>query len=76
MMLVVYKRLSIQGISVHDLIPKYMEKFHKEVPPQVAKGQIKYAEDVTRGLEHTGKALLAMLKGISKAKSVVIVAGE
>lgn len=76
LMSVISKRITIQGILVIDLWEKYMGRFHQELPPLIKEGRIRYIEDVNQGLESTGKGLLAMLDGSSKAKSIVVVAEE
>ncbi len=59
-----------------DLDPKYLEEFYKTMPDLIARGELKYREDVTRGLEFAGEAILAVQLGKNKAKSVVVVADE
>jgi NADPH-dependent curcumin reductase CurA len=47
------------------------------MPAKVARGEIKYREDRTIGLEHVGEAFHAMQTGENTAgKSVIIVAEE
>jgi len=58
------------------LEPKYEEEFYKVIPPKLASGEIKYLEDVTKGLENAGHAILSVQAGTNKGKSVVWVADE
>jgi hypothetical protein len=44
------------------------------MPTKIARGEIKYQEDKTVGLEHVGEALLSVLTGKNTGKSVVVVA--
>lgn len=55
---------------------KYRADFEKVFPTLVKEGKIKYNEDVTRGLESVGEAILKQQQGKNVGKSVVIVAEE
>ena len=46
------------------------------MPKKLASGEIKYTEDITRGLENAGHAILDVQTGKNKGKSVVVVAEE
>jgi NADPH-dependent curcumin reductase CurA len=70
------KSMSILGFTLPHLMPKYVEVFRAEFVPQVASGEIKFAEDVTRGLHMVGVLLVKMLTGQNAGKAVVIVADE
>ena len=71
---ILYRRLSIRGFLVTDLLPKYDQQFHSEMPELVASGQIKVTAHVWNGLENADVALLETLKGGNVGKSVVVVA--
>jgi len=73
LMSIVFKEIKIFGFVVSSLAPKYAEEFYREVPKLVANGTIKYAEDITKGVEFAGHALEAVQRGTNKAKSVIIV---
>jgi len=73
---IVGKQLKIAGFIVMWLHHKYLEDFYKEIPPMVASGQIKYLEDVTRGLDKAGEAIVDVQTGRNKGKSVILVAEE
>lgn len=70
------KSLSLHGFTVSVLHDKYVERFYAEVPQLVAAGKIKYQEDVSKGLESVGDAILDVQKGRNKGKKVVVVAEE
>jgi NADPH-dependent curcumin reductase CurA len=46
------------------------------VPRALAKGDLKYTEDVTYGLDKVGDVIFAVQTGANKAKAVVVVADE
>ena len=58
------------------LLAKYAQEFYTTVPAQIARGEIKYVEDITEGLDKVGEAILANLSGTNKGKGVVLVAKE
>jgi len=72
--MVVGKCISMHGFLVGVLAPKYEEEFYAEVPHLLATGEIKYSEDITKGLDQVGEAIVAVQKGTNKAKSVILVA--
>ncbi|KAJ7692566.1 hypothetical protein B0H17DRAFT_982095 [Mycena rosella] len=74
--LVVAKTLHIHGILIFRLQAKYDKEFYATIPAKLASGEIKYAEDVTKGLDKVGDVILAVQKGDNKAKAVVVVAEE
>jgi NADPH-dependent curcumin reductase CurA len=66
--------MHVHGVLVRDLLPKYQEEFYAIIPPKLASGELKYSEDVSRGLNTVGDVFVGVLKGT--AKPVVIVADE
>ncbi|KAF9464077.1 alcohol dehydrogenase [Collybia nuda] len=70
------KSLTLSGFLVGRLIPKYRTEFYDTVPGLVASGEIRYSEDVTKGLNKLGEALLSVQKGSNRGKAVVWVADE
>lgn len=66
----------MSGFIVDDLEEQYAEEFYKNLPPLVASGEIQYAEDVYHGLESVGDVMLAVQKGLNKAKAVIHVADD
>ena len=73
---IVGNELKIFGFIVPSLYPKYLESFYKEVPKQIASGEIKYTEDITQGLEYGGQAIESVQRGTNTGKSVIRVAEE
>ena len=49
-----------------------IEDFFKEIPPKVAKGEIKYREDVKHGLQSLPQAIYDVQKGLNEGKSLVL----
>jgi NADPH-dependent curcumin reductase CurA len=69
--------LSIFGIMVYELGPKYIEQFYSEIPRKLKSGEIKYLEDKEMGgLERMGEAIVDVQKGLNFGKKVVIVSEE
>lgn len=63
----------MQGFTVGRLESKYSEEFYATVPAMLASGKLKYAEDITVGLEKAGDVILAVQKGQTKGKAIVLV---
>ena len=55
---------------------QYREQFYEEFPAAVAAGTLRYSEDVTRGLEGAGEAIVAVQKGINNGKKVIVLSDE
>lgn len=72
-MLIVSKQLTVSGFIVSNIAAKYKSDFEATIEPLVAKGEIKYKEDSTKGIENVGEAILAVQTGKNNGKSVVIV---
>ncbi|THH20465.1 hypothetical protein EW146_g910 [Bondarzewia mesenterica] len=70
------KELSLNGFLWSTYIAKYKTQFSVEAPRWVREGKVKFREDVVRGLEQAGQALLDVQKGRNKGKKVVLVAEE
>ncbi|KAJ7207356.1 hypothetical protein C8J57DRAFT_1613372 [Mycena rebaudengoi] len=70
------KSISMHGIVVSRLQPKYDEEFYATVPAKIVTEEIKYREEVSRGLDKVGDIMLSVQKGTNKAKAVIIVANE
>lgn len=76
LMMIVTKEIKISGFVYSSIFPKYAEAFYREVPGKIAKGEIKYIEDVKQGLRYAGEAIHEVQAGKNKGKSVVQVANE
>lgn len=68
------KELKLYGFIVWSLLPKYKDAFYAEVPALIASCELKIKEDLTKGLESVGEAILAVQKGTNTGKSVIVVA--
>ncbi|XP_022723185.1 NADPH-dependent oxidoreductase 2-alkenal reductase-like [Durio zibethinus] len=75
LMLIVYKRVRIEGFAVFDYYPQY-SKFLDFVLPSIKEGEIKYVEDIAEGLESGPTALIGLFSGRNVGKQVVVVAPE
>ncbi|KZT03632.1 NAD(P)-binding protein [Laetiporus sulphureus 93-53] len=73
---IVGKQLRISGFIVTSLHEKHLADFHKEIPRKVASGEIKHKEDVSKGLESVGQAILDVMTGKNKGKKVILVSEE
>ncbi|KAF7971147.1 hypothetical protein HWV62_21956 [Athelia sp. TMB] len=69
-------QIKMYGFIVSDLAHKYEEAFYKEIPAKLAKGQLIFKEDQTKGLEHAGQGILDVQTGKNNGKKVIIVAEE
>ncbi|APX91979.1 NADP-dependent oxidoreductase [Halomonas sp. 1513] len=68
--MVLIKRLRMQGFIIFDHWHDY-PRFLEEVGPQVANGEIDYAETIEEGLERTPDAFLALFEGANTGKMLV-----
>ncbi|KAN0091111.1 hypothetical protein V8E55_004677 [Tylopilus felleus] len=73
---IVAKEIKLHGFVVSSLLPKYQDAFYAEVPPFIASGKFKLKEDLSKGLESVGEAILAVQKGTNTGKSVILVADK
>jgi len=69
--LLIVKRIRMEGFIVGDDWATYWPQFVKEIPELVKKGEIKYKEDITEGLEKAPEAFVGMLKGNNFGKTIV-----
>lgn len=73
------RRIHLNGFLVMEVAkehPEYVKEFYKEFPRQLANGELKWSEDVTKGLIHAGEAILEVQEGRNTAKKVIVVAEE
>jgi hypothetical protein len=74
---IVSKGLTLNGFILgRDLGAKWEPEFKKGFTEKVAKGEFKIKEDVSRGLDKVGDAILAVQKGLNNGKAVVVLADE
>jgi NADPH-dependent curcumin reductase CurA len=78
LMLVVAKRLKLQGFLIADAFanPSFLPEFYSKVPKWIANGEIKVKEDVTHGLEHAAEAVVGIFKGKNFGKAVIQIADD
>jgi NADPH-dependent curcumin reductase CurA len=55
---------------------KYVEEFYATIPPKLANGDMKYLEDVRKGLDQAGEALLDVQLGKNIGNCAILVADE
>jgi NADPH-dependent curcumin reductase CurA len=70
------KSLKLSGYIFWDLETQWGQVFKDTIPALVASGEIKYKEDVVRGLDKVGDAFLAVQKGTNKGKAVVLLSED
>ncbi|KAF9027324.1 NAD(P)-binding protein [Hymenopellis radicata] len=70
------RSLSINGFLEWFLAPKWTDEFYQAIPCKLASGEIKYREEITKGLEGAGEAMRKIQMGENLAKSVIVVADE
>ncbi|KAK7040313.1 hypothetical protein VNI00_009781 [Paramarasmius palmivorus] len=70
------RSLHIHGFLFSDIAPKYEKEFFEVIPKKLVSGELKHREDVTKGLENAGEALLDVLLGKNFGKKVVVVAED
>ncbi|KAG6824301.1 hypothetical protein H0H92_007289 [Tricholoma furcatifolium] len=73
-MRIIERSISMNGFIIFRMEQKFNDAFYATIPDKVAKGELKYTEEVTDGLQKVGDVLLAVQKGENKAKAVVRVA--
>ncbi|KAF8825101.1 hypothetical protein HHX47_DHR7000322 [Lentinula edodes] len=73
---VLFNQLSINGLHVNAHHDRYKHEFYQLIPKKLASGEFKYTEDITRGLEKGGEAILEVQKGVNTAKKIILVADE
>ncbi|PYH45037.1 MDR family NADP-dependent oxidoreductase [Aspergillus saccharolyticus JOP 1030-1] len=73
---VVGKRIRMQGFIVGDenMGPKYKKERDERVSAWLLDGSIKATEDITTGIEHGPEALVSMLRGGNRGKTILKIA--
>ncbi|KAJ7101714.1 hypothetical protein C8R44DRAFT_887913 [Mycena epipterygia] len=64
----------LHELEIGRLVDKYGPKFYATIPHALVTGEIKYREEVTRGLDTVGDAILRVQEGKNRGKAVVVVA--
>ncbi|KAE8022724.1 hypothetical protein FH972_008504 [Carpinus fangiana] len=75
LMLLVYKRIRMEGFVVFDYYNIY-PKFLDVVLPYIREGKIVYVEDIAEGLESGPAALVGLYSGRNVGKQVVAIARD
>lgn len=70
------KQLKLYGFLAWSVLPKYKDAFYAEVPALIASGELMFKEDLAKGLQSAGEAILAVQKGTNTGKSVIVVADQ
>lgn len=76
---ILVRRMHVTGFLIFDLAkerPEYETEFYETFPKQLASGELKWSEDITKGLVHAGEAILEVQEGRNTGKKVVVVAEE
>ncbi|KIY44554.1 NAD(P)-binding protein [Fistulina hepatica ATCC 64428] len=63
LMHIVYKRITMTGFFVAELRPKYADEFYAWIPEKLASGEIKFKEQVSRGLDKVGQVIADVQRG-------------
>ncbi|CDZ97642.1 Predicted NAD-dependent oxidoreductase [Phaffia rhodozyma] len=73
-MRIVSQELSVNGFIVSSHEAAYVKEFYENVPKTLATGEIKFEEDVYKGLKTVPQAIVDMLKGDNDGKVVISLA--
>ncbi|KAJ3916569.1 hypothetical protein F5877DRAFT_68942 [Lentinula edodes] len=71
-----FNQLSINGFRVDVFYERYKQELYQVIPKKLASGEIEYTENITRGLEKGGEAILEVQKGMNAAKKIIVVADD
>lgn len=66
----IVSRARIEGFLVSDYAPRFDEAIPR-LARWLAEGKIRYREDVTEGIENAPRALMGMLSGENRGKTLV-----
>ncbi len=65
------RSVKVSDLFVGDYVAEHHDAFLREVAPQVVAGEIRYREDLRKGLENVPAAFAEMLKGSNFGKTLV-----
>ncbi|KAH8823005.1 alcohol dehydrogenase [Flagelloscypha sp. PMI_526] len=68
---VIPKSISIFGVVVSRLLPKYAKEFDAIIPEMVSRGNIKWREEITEGMENTPQLLGDVFAGKITGKAII-----
>lgn len=66
----------MSGLIVNSLRAKYSDRFDATAPGMVARGELRYTEDIVEGLAAVPDAFVRLMKGKIAGKMAVKVAEE
>jgi len=66
----------MNGFVIFNLEPKYDGEFYATIPAKLASGELKYTQEVTKGLDKVGDVIVAVQRGTNTAKAVIEVAEQ
>lgn len=67
---ILVKYMSVNGFIISNHFDRYPD-FLRDIGPKVAKGDVKFVEDVAEGLENAPRAFMGLLEGKNIGKQVV-----
>ncbi|MGH6966627.1 MAG: NADP-dependent oxidoreductase [Phenylobacterium sp.] len=70
------REVKVQNLFVGDYVSSHHDAFLADMVPWVAAGQVKYREDIRKGLENIPAAFAEMLKGGNFGKTLVRIADD
>ncbi|KAG9316551.1 alcohol dehydrogenase [Chiua virens] len=76
LMQIISREIKIYGFIVHSIHSKHKDAFDVEMPALIASGELKFKEDISKGLQSAGETILAVQKGTNTGKSVIVVADQ
>ncbi|KAG6371379.1 hypothetical protein JVT61DRAFT_9592 [Boletus reticuloceps] len=76
LMNIMTKEIKMYGFVMTSILPKYRSAFYTEIPALLASNELVFKEELTKGLEGTGEAILVVQKGTNNGKCVVVVADQ
>lgn len=68
---ILVRSLTIRGFIQDEFVSRYYKDFLRDMSGWVASGEVKFREDVTRGLENAPEAFAGMLQGRNFGKTLV-----
>ncbi|KAK7458783.1 hypothetical protein VKT23_009788 [Stygiomarasmius scandens] len=67
------QHITLHGFRMAELEGKWKRDFNETVPEMLASGEIKYHENIVKGLDKAGDALLDLMAGNSMGKTIILV---
>ncbi|KAK7452765.1 hypothetical protein VKT23_012166 [Stygiomarasmius scandens] len=73
---ILFRRIAVHGFLVWEHEAQWYDRFYIEVPKKLISAELKYTEDISRGLHKCGEAILEVQIGKNNGKKIVIVADD